>query len=153
MDSFNFEENSVGRFTLLTISGAINLTYFLRIRHESFIADKVASIKYLMKELSQIIAENVRFLRTTKTDLSQMKLAVELDMAPSYLTEIETGKQLPSLHVIERIAAYFNVQPYEILYPKDIACEKACSADHIHSLRHIKEQIDEILDSQIQKEM
>ena len=65
-----------------------------------------------------------------------MKLAVELDMAPSYLTEIETGKQLPSLHVIERIAAYFKVQPYEILYPKDIACEKACSADHIH--RHRK---------------
>lgn len=109
-------------------------------------------IKYTMKELAEIIAENVRFFRTTKTNLSQMKLAVELDMAPSYLTEIETGRQLPSLHVVERIAAYFNIQPYELLYPKEIACEKACSAEHIQSLRTIKEQINEILDKQIQKE-
>ena len=105
-----------------------------------------------MKELSEIIAENVRFLRTTKTNLSQMKLAFALDMAPSYLTEIETGKQLPSLHVVERIAAYFDVQPYEILYPKDIASEKACGSEHIQSLRVIKEQIDEILDKQIHKD-
>ena len=106
----------------------------------------------MMKELAEIIAENVRFYRTTKTNLSQMKLAVELDMAPSYLTEIETGKQLPSLHVIERIAAYFEIQPYEILYPKDIACEKACNTEHIQSLRVIKEQIDDILDKQIKKD-
>lgn len=106
----------------------------------------------MMKELAEIIAENVRFFRTTKTNLSQMKLAVELNMAPSYLTEIETGRQLPSLHVVERIAAYFNIQPYELLYPKEIAYEKACSAEHIQSLRAIKEQINEIFDKQIQKD-
>lgn len=81
-----------------------------------------------------------------------MKFALSLDMAPSYLAEIETGKQLPSLHVVEKLASSFDVQPYELLYPRELAAEKANGADYKQALLHIKGQIDSILDEQINKE-
>ncbi len=82
-----------------------------------------------------------------------MKLALELDIAPSYLAYIETGKQLPSLHIVERLANYFHIQPYEILYPKDESCGKPLDSDYVHSLRVLKEQIDAILDTQIENHL
>lgn len=102
-------------------------------------------IECIMKELSKIIAENVKYYRS-ETGLSQLKLAVKLDMAPSYLTEIETGKQLPSLHIIEKLSSEFNIEPYQLLYPRELAAENANSENFKQAILHIKDQIDSILD-------
>lgn len=104
-----------------------------------------------MKQLQQIIAENVKYYRA-QTGLSQMKLALKLDMAPSYLAEIETAKQLPSLHVVEKLAEEFNILPYQLLYPKELSIEAQTeNSDYTRALMDIKEQIDNIFDSKISK--
>ena len=103
-----------------------------------------------MKELAQIIAENVKYYRS-QSGLSQLKLATKLDMAPSYLAEIETAKQLPSLHIVERLAKEFCVLPYQLLYPQGLATEHLSNPDYIRALVAIKDQINNILDNQINK--
>lgn len=103
-----------------------------------------------MKTLEEIISENVKFYRN-KTKLSQMKLAIAIEMAPSYLAEIEAGRQLPSLHIVQKLANFFEIQPYELLYPKELALEKAIATDYIQSLRQMKELINTIIDTQINK--
>lgn len=103
-----------------------------------------------MKELVQTIAENVKYYRS-QTGLSQMKLALKLDMAPSYLAEIETAKQLPSLHVVERLAKEFGVLPYQLLYPQELAIEHLSNPDYTRALIDIKNQINNILDNKINK--
>lgn len=104
-----------------------------------------------MKDLVQIIAENVKYYRS-QTGLSQMKLAIKLDMAPSYLAEIETSKQLPSLHIIEKLSKEFGILPFQLLYPQELSNEYISNnPDYTRALIDIKNQINTILDNQINK--
>ena len=101
-----------------------------------------------MQSLSDVISENVRFYRK-KAGLSQLKLAYQLEMAPSYLAEIERGKQYPSLKVIERIANFFEIEPYQLLQPMLLEPEKENLIEDKRILRSIKQQIDDIFDSHL----
>ena len=101
-----------------------------------------------MQSLSDVISENVRFYRK-KAGLSQLKLAYQLEMAPSYLAEIERGKQYPSLKVIERIANFFEIEPYQLLQPMLLEPEKESLIEDKRILRSIKQQIDDIFDSHL----
>lgn len=103
-----------------------------------------------MKELSHTIAENVKYYRS-QSGLSQLKLATKLEMAPSYLAEIETSKQLPSLHIIEKLATEFKIHPYQLLYPRELAAENAGSEEYKTALLHIQDEINAIFNSQINK--
>ena len=101
-----------------------------------------------MQSLLDVISENVRFYRK-KTGLSQLKLAYQLEMAPSYLAEIERGKQYPSLKVVERIANFFEIEPYQLLQPMFLEPEKEKLIEEKRILRAIKQQIDDIFESQL----
>lgn len=50
-----------------------------------------------------------------KTGLSQEKLATELGIDQSYLSEIETGKANPSLLYVKKLAEAFGVEPFELI--------------------------------------
>ncbi len=99
-----------------------------------------------MQSLLEVISENVRFFRK-KAGLSQLKLAYQLEMAPSYLAEIERGKQYPSLKIIERMADYFNIEPYQLLQPLELEKNKEISIQEEHLLRTMKEKINNLIDS------
>ena len=43
-------------------------------------------------------------------------LAIELDISPSYLSEIETGKKMPNLDLIYRYGRVFDMKPSTILF-------------------------------------
>ena len=104
-----------------------------------------------MQPLLSIISENVRFYRK-KTNLSQLKLAMQLEMSPSYLAEIERGRQYPSLKVVERLADFFKIEPYQILQPLELENEKEISIHKERILRNVKARINTLLDSLMDKE-
>ncbi len=101
-----------------------------------------------MHSLLSIISENVRFYRK-KAGLSQLKLAYQLEMAPSYLAEIERAKQYPSLKIIERIAHFFEIEPYQLLQPMDLDENKIRSIEEKRILRSIKQKIDQVFEEQL----
>lgn len=101
-----------------------------------------------MQSLIAVISENIRFYRK-KTGLSQLKLAYQLDMAPSYLAEIERGKQYPSIKVLERIANYFGIMPYQLLQPLEMTDEEKKQIETNQTIRALKQQIDSIFDEHL----
>ncbi len=100
-----------------------------------------------MQSLLEVLSENVRFYRK-KTGLSQLKMAYQIEIAPSYLAEIERGKQYPSLKILEKLANYFEIEPYKLLYPLNMD-KKDSSIETIQALRVLRQEIDEIIDNKI----
>jgi len=100
-----------------------------------------------MQSLLEVLSENVRFYRK-KTGLSQLKMAYQIEIAPSYLAEIERGKQYPSLKILEKLANYFGIEPYKLLYPLHMD-KKDNSIETIQTLRLLKQEIDGIIDNKI----
>lgn len=103
-----------------------------------------------MQSLTEVVSENVRFYRK-KTGLSQLKLAYQLEMAPSYLAEIERGKQYPSLKVVERLASCFKIEPYQLLYPPVQDSGQRMNMETERELRDLKIQIDGIIEDRLKK--
>ncbi len=103
-----------------------------------------------MQSLLEVIPENVKFYRK-KSGLSQLKLAYQLEMAPSYLAEIERGTQYPSLKVIERIASYFKIEPYQLLMPNHLEETKKKTIEEERILRSLKESIDSLIENMLNK--
>ena len=64
--------------------------------------------------LAQQFGYNVRRLRILR-GLSQEKLALEIDMKRSYLSDLERGKRNPSIRALERIAAALEAEPWQLL--------------------------------------
>ena len=58
--------------------------------------------------INMAVAETLRELRQKK-GISQEKLAEAIDSHQVYISEIETGKKIPSLPVIYRVARYFEI--------------------------------------------
>jgi transcriptional regulator with XRE-family HTH domain len=65
--------------------------------------------------LGQIFGSNVRRLRKER-GLSQEALADEVELAPTYVGQIERGLRNPTLDVVERFAEVFGVNPLEMLH-------------------------------------
>lgn len=49
-------------------------------------------------------------------DKKMVNLAKELEISPSYLSEIESGKKQPSIEIIEKYAKIFKTTPSAILF-------------------------------------
>lgn len=64
--------------------------------------------------LGQIFGINVRRLRKER-GLSQEALAHEVDLAVTYVGQIERGLRNPTLDVVEEFARVFGVDPLELL--------------------------------------
>jgi transcriptional regulator with XRE-family HTH domain len=49
-------------------------------------------------------------------DMPQVKLAEELEISKSHLSEIESGKKKPTLSLLERYSTFFDVPMSSILF-------------------------------------
>ena len=102
------------------------------------------------KPLLEILAENVKYYRA-KTGLSQLNFAMRINISPSYLNDIESGRQYASLKMLERLPAEFNIETFQLLMPKDINSEQSVLTEYENELRTLKEQIDELFDCRLKK--
>ena len=102
------------------------------------------------KPLLEILAENVKYYRA-KTGLSQLNFAMRINISPSYLNDIESGRQYASLKMLERLATEFNIETFQLLMPKDIIPEQSVLTEYENELRTLKEQIDGLFDCRLKK--
>jgi transcriptional regulator with XRE-family HTH domain len=65
-------------------------------------------------ELARTLGLNVRRYRKTR-GLSQEALADAVDLAVTYVGQIERGLRNPTLDVVERLAKALNVKPLDLL--------------------------------------
>ncbi len=49
-------------------------------------------------------------------DLKQVELAEKFGISKSYLSEIESGRKIPTLDLIEKYSSEFNIPPSSILF-------------------------------------
>lgn len=103
----------------------------------------------MQKPLLEILAENVKYYRA-KTGLSQLKFAIQLEISPSYLNDIESGRQYASLKMLERMAKEFNIDTYQLLLPKDIPVQTAVLTEYENKIRTLKEQVAELFDKSLE---
>jgi transcriptional regulator with XRE-family HTH domain len=57
----------------------------------------------------------LRLLRNVE-DITAKELASEINLSPSYISEIETGKKAPTLKVLNVYGEYFGISPANLLY-------------------------------------
>ena len=62
-----------------------------------------------------MISDALRMIRVFH-DVSQKDLAVRLQIAPSYLSEIESAKKTPSLQLLDRYADEFKIPISSIMF-------------------------------------
>ena len=65
-----------------------------------------------------MIQDALKTLRTYKV-LQQNELAKELEISTSFLCEIETGKKLPNLKLLQKYAKVFKISISDIFYLQD----------------------------------
>ena len=73
-----------------------------------------------MSDLLQTIGINIRRYRTGRK-MTQARLAEEAGGATTFITQIESAKEIPSLRTISRVADALQVEPYELLIPENIS--------------------------------
>ena len=59
-------------------------------------------------QMNMAVAETIRALRKQK-GVSQEKLADAIDSHQVYISEIEKGKKIPSLTILNNIATFFDI--------------------------------------------
>jgi len=65
-------------------------------------------------EVSSILANRIRTIRNSK-GWTQIRLATEINVHPTYISRIESCKKLPTLYLLSRIADVFEIKAYELL--------------------------------------
>ncbi len=74
---------------------------------------------------SSILANRIRTIRNSK-GWTQLRLAGEVNVHPTYISRIESCKKLPTFYMISRIAEALEVDTYELL----LNDEKLNSSDY-----------------------
>lgn len=66
------------------------------------------------RSLARRVGARIRALRL-ETDMTQEQLAWSCNLAKAYLSQVESGKRLPSLSVLTVIAKRLKVEPADLL--------------------------------------
>lgn len=66
--------------------------------------------------MANTLGLNIRRLRQER-GLTQEALADAVELAPTYVGQLERGRRNPTLAVVERMAALFGVDPLDLLKP------------------------------------
>lgn len=101
-----------------------------------------------MQSLLETLSENIRFYRK-KSGLSQLKLAYQIEMSPSYLNDIENGRQYISMKMLERLAEFFKIPPYKLLLPLDSSLENSVSAECETELRALQKEVNNLFEERL----
>lgn len=62
-----------------------------------------------------MLGEALRLIRVYH-DLTQTQLSYELGLSNSFLSEVESGKKVPSLEILERYSARFDISMSSLLF-------------------------------------
>lgn len=68
--------------------------------------------------LDAVFCENLKFYRC-RANLSQEKLSFLLDKNINYINIIESGKSLPPIPMIQKIAEALDIAPYQLFISSD----------------------------------
>jgi len=77
--------------------------------------------------MKKALGNNIKYLRY-KHHYTQEQLAEKLDISSTYLGYIESGKYNVSLDLIERIAFFFEVEPYSLFIQNNYTFPKRIDA-------------------------
>ena len=66
------------------------------------------------KRIKSILSDRIRVFRNSK-GWTQERLAEAIDVHSTYVSRIESGKKLPTLTTVCKIAEVFQIRPYELL--------------------------------------
>ena len=69
------------------------------------------------KECRELLSQNIKRFRN-RLGLSQLHLALELDISATFLSDIETGKKWVSAQTLSQIAKALKVEVYELFKPE-----------------------------------
>jgi transcriptional regulator with XRE-family HTH domain len=69
------------------------------------------------KECRKVLSANIK-LHRSRLHLSQLDLALLLEISPNFLSDVETGKKWVSPHTLSRLADALNVEVYELFKPE-----------------------------------
>lgn len=61
------------------------------------------------KAESELFGEHLRFLRTSKTEMSQLQIAKELNLDRSTYTKYELGVVQPDIFILKKLAKLFGI--------------------------------------------
>jgi transcriptional regulator with XRE-family HTH domain len=75
------------------------------------------------QELRGILSYNIRRCRQ-RDNLSQMGLAEKLDISANFLSNVEHCKNWISPDTLVKLAAVFNIEPYELLKADALLSER-----------------------------
>jgi transcriptional regulator with XRE-family HTH domain len=93
------------------------------------------------QECRALLSQNIKRFRA-KLGLSQLDLALQLNISPTFLSDIEKGKKWLSPNTLVRLAGALNIEVYELfkpemeMSPQDIGgILEHCIDDMSHSFR------------------
>jgi len=69
------------------------------------------------KECRSLLSRNIKRFRA-RAGMSQIQLAMELNISPTFLSDIETGKKWVSPLTLARIAKTLQIEVYELFKPE-----------------------------------
>ena len=87
-------------------------TYYRRFRPIVHVYSLIANLTQ-MDKLARRIGKRIRELRSKK-DLTSEALAYQYGISKGYLSDLENGKRLPSIKMLERLAKILKVDIKEL---------------------------------------
>lgn len=90
------------------------------------------------------IGQNIRKIRKEK-GLQQKQVAMELEIDQSNYNKIENDKRMPSIEMLNKIAAFFGVTVDDILnpdkeLPKEITVEDKTTLEQVRLIQELDEE-------------
>jgi transcriptional regulator with XRE-family HTH domain len=70
------------------------------------------------KDCRELLSKNIKRFRG-RLGLSQLDLALELEMSTTFLSDIETGKKWVSARTMAQIAKALKIEIYELFKPEE----------------------------------
>ncbi|WP_244116539.1 helix-turn-helix transcriptional regulator [Burkholderia gladioli] len=67
--------------------------------------------------MKKTLADNLAELLATRPDVSRLNLSKAMGVADGTLGRIKYGDGNPTAEVIEKIATFFKIEPWQLLYP------------------------------------
>lgn len=72
----------------------------------------------MKSEIKELLGYNLRRIRKLK-NLSQIQLAEQVDMAFTFISDIENGKKWVSPETLEKLSKALDIEVYQFFLPKD----------------------------------
>lgn len=66
------------------------------------------------EKIKENLGKNIRKYRKM-LKLTQFELSIQVDVTEDYIHFLETGKRIPSLNILGKLADTLKVEPYELL--------------------------------------